>query len=137
MEFRDTVRAFKAARLCCPVKVQELHPNAACVQELKQFGFFTDAAISQLVEELPNYLAIADGVAIGTEEGKVKWWSDHEMALPSWSTAVKKMLLVQPSSASAERVFSLLQNTFNRQQDAALEETVEVSVMLRYNKRDG
>ena len=117
--------------------MQELHPNAACVQELKQFGFFTDAAISQLVEELPNYLAIADGVAIETEEGKVKWWSDHEMALPSWSTAVKKMLLVQPSSASAERVFSFLQNTFNRQQDAALEETVEVSVMLRYNKRDG
>jgi squalene cyclase len=54
---------------------------------------------------------------------KQKWWSDHEMALPSWSTSVKKILLVQPSSASAERVFSFLHNAFNRQQDAALEET--------------
>jgi hypothetical protein len=70
--------------------------------------FLLDAAIADLVEELPNCLAIADGVAIETEEGKVKWWSDHEMALPI-STAVKKILLVQPSSASAERVFSLLQ----------------------------
>ena len=54
VEFHDTVREFKAARLCCPVKVQELHPNAryimcyymqcnicptiTSVQELKQFG---------------------------------------------------------------------------------------------------
>jgi hypothetical protein len=47
--------------------------------------FLLDAAIAaELVdhEELPNYLAIADGVAIETEDGKVKWWSDHEMALP-------------------------------------------------------
>jgi hypothetical protein len=121
------------------VKVQELHPKVSSVQELKQFGFLLHAAIAELVdhEELPNYLAIANGVVIGTEEGKVKWWSDHEMALPSWSTAVKKILLVQPCSASAERVFSLLHNAFNRQQDAALEETVEISVMLRYNKQDG
>ncbi|CAB4025203.1 RNA-directed DNA polymerase from transposon BS, partial [Paramuricea clavata] len=122
VEFHNIVRAFKAARLCCPVKVQELHPTAASVQELKQFGFFTDVAIVQLVEELPKYLAIADGLVIETEEGKVKWWSDQEITLPCWSTAVKKILLVQPSSAPAERVFSLLQNAFNKQQDAALEE---------------
>ena len=42
----------------------------------------------------------------------------------NWSAAVKNILLVQPSSASAERVFSLLQNTFSKQQEAALEETV-------------
>ena len=59
------------------------------------------------------------------------------ITLPCWSTAVKKTLLVQPSSASAEQIFNLLQNAFNKQQDAAFEETVEVSIMLRYNKRDG
>ena len=30
-EFHDLVRAFKSARLCCPVQVQNLHPNAASV----------------------------------------------------------------------------------------------------------
>ena len=66
VEFHDTVREFKAARLCCPVKVQELHPNAryimcyymqcnicptiTSVQELKQFGYFTDAAIAKFVQ---------------------------------------------------------------------------------------
>jgi hypothetical protein len=41
VEFHNTVRVFKAAWLCCPVKVQELHPNAPSVQELKLFEFFT------------------------------------------------------------------------------------------------
>ena len=133
VQFLNIVRAFKAARLCCPVQVQALRPTAASVQELKQFSFITDAQVVQLVEELPNYLAIADGAVVETEEGKVQWWATHAAALPNWSTAVKKILLVQPSSASAEQVFSLLQNAFNKQQEGALEETVETSVMLRYN----
>ena len=113
--------------------MQALRPTAVSVQELKQFSFITDAEVVQLVEELPNYLATADGAAIETEEDKVHWWATHAAALPNWSAAVKKILLVQPSSASAERVFSLLQNAFSKQQEAALEETVETSVMLRYN----
>ena len=133
MQFHNIVRAFKAARLCCPIQVQALHPTAASVQELKQFSFITDAEVVQLVEELPNYLAIADGEAIETEEGKVQWWATHAAALPNWSTAVKKILLVQPSSASPDRVFSLLQNAFSKQQEATLEETVKTSVMLGYN----
>ncbi|KAK3721851.1 hypothetical protein QZH41_002279 [Actinostola sp. cb2023] len=86
-----------------------------------------------LVQELPNYLASADGTVCESEDDKVRWWSDHVNALPNWSATTKKILLVQPSSASAERVFSMLQNAFNHQQDGALEETLEVSVMLRYN----
>ncbi len=62
----------------------------------------------------------------------MKWWSVHEIALPCWSTRVEKILLVSPSYASAEGVLSLVQNAFNRQQDAALEESVE-----SHNKRDG
>lgn len=99
VQFHNIVRAFKDASLCCPIQVQALHPTAASVQELKQFSFITDAEVVQLVEELPNYLAIADGAAIETEEGKVQWWATHAAALPNWSAAVKKILLVQPSSA--------------------------------------
>ena len=73
-------------------------PTAASVQKLKQFSFITNAEVVQLVEELPNYLAIADGAAIKTEEGKVQWWATHATALPNWSAAVKKILLLQPSS---------------------------------------
>ena len=53
--------------------------------------------------------------------------------LPHWSSLVKKLLLIQPSSASAERVFSLLTNAFGSQQESALQDYLEASVMLRYN----
>jgi len=41
------------------------------------------------------------------------------------------ILLIQPSSAASERVFSLLNNTFNEQQQSCLEDYVEVSIMLQ------
>ena len=43
--------------------------------------------------------------------------------------------LVQASSATAERVFSLLGQTFGDQRQNALEDLVEASVMLQFNSR--
>ena len=44
------------------------------------------------------------------------------------------VLLMQPSSAAAERVFSLLKNSFGEQQDNSLQDYIECSMMLQYNK---
>ena len=52
----------------------------------------------------------------------------------AWSSAAMQALLVQPSSAAAERAFSLLANSFGDRQQNALEDYVEASVMLHYNK---
>ena len=49
-----------------------------------------------------------------------------------WVALVRKLLLVQPSSAAAERVFSFL-NTLSARQERALEDYIEASVMIRYN----
>ena len=42
----------------------------------------------------------------------------HEVSLSASAAAAKKALLVQPSSAACERVFSLLNNSFNAQHDS-------------------
>ena len=42
--------------------------------------------------------------------------------------------LIQPSSAVAERVFSILNNTFTDRQDNTLQDYLESSVMLQYNR---
>ena len=47
----------------------------------------------------------------------------------------KSLTIVQPSSAASERVFSLLKASFNEQQDSALQDCLESSLMLQYNKR--
>ena len=44
-------------------------------------------------------------------------------------------VLLQPSSAAAERVFSLLSNSFKENQQNALEDYISTSVMLQYNSK--
>ena len=46
----------------------------------------------------------------------------------------KRVLLCQPSSAAAERVFSLLNNSFSDRKSHSLEDYIEISVMLQYNR---
>ena len=74
-EFYGNVRAFRSARLCCPVQVQQLRPTAASVEELRRFRFLDNDAIIQGLNtaELPRYLALADGADLQTEEEKLQW----------------------------------------------------------------
>ncbi len=65
----------------------------------------------------------------------LKWWKQNAPELPYWADAAQKVLLVQPSSAASERVFSLLKASFNEQQDSTLQDYLESSLMLQYNKR--
>ena len=63
------------------------------------------------------------------------WWKQNELALPCWAAALRKVLLVQPSSAASERVFSLVKSSFNPQQQSSLQDYIETSLMLQYNVR--
>ena len=56
--------------------------------------------------------------------------------LPHWSNAVKKVLILQVSSAAAERVFSMLKASFSATQERSLRDYLEASVMLQFNRRD-
>ena len=64
-----------------------------------------------------------------------EWRKSKETVLPNWGGAARKALLVQPSSAASERVFSLLNNTFGKKQNNSLENYVESCIMLQYNNR--
>ena len=85
-------------------------------------------------ERLSNYLAAAQDVIMPCEKDKVKWWRQQSDNLPHWS-AVMKVLLVQPSSAAAERVFSILNSSFNESQEHALVDYLQDCVVLQYNNR--
>ena len=49
--------------------------------------------------------------------------------------ACKNVLLIQPSSAAAERAFSILCNSFGERQESSLQDYIECSIMLQYNGR--
>ena len=128
------VSLFKYARYFDPVKVVELRPSSSDIDNLRVFPMLNnDAVIDELKCELPRYMAVADDVSVEVE--KMGWWKSHQSELPKWSNACKMALLVQPSSAAAERVFSLLSNSFKVQQYHSLEDYIEVSIMLQYSCR--
>ena len=66
-----------------------------------------------------DYMAASEDVP--TDINPVAWWKSHAMEL--------LVLLVQPSSAAAEIVFSILQR-FTAQQQSSLEDYLNLSVML-------
>ena len=54
--------------------------------------------------EIPMYMAASEDVS--TEIDLIAWWKRHAIELPKWANALKKVLLVQPSSAAAEGFFN-------------------------------
>lgn len=125
--------AFKSARYFDPMKAHELQPSCTDIDNLKLLPFFDNGVIIGLKSELPQYLAAVEDVCADTD--KLHWWKCHESDFPFWSNACKTILLMQPSSAAAERVFSLLSNSFNDHQTSSLEDYIETSIMLKYNSR--
>ena len=111
-----------------------MDPTAASVDQcLSCVPFFDANERERLKAELPTYLAeVSD---IHRDFDQLEWWKLHASTLPNWSAAAKKTILLQPSSAAAERVFSLLKASFGEQQDMSLQDYIEASIMLQYNKR--
>ena len=128
------VEIFKAARLFSPQQICQLRPVANDVDIVTSVAFLDDPAlIANLKNELPMYLAKADG--IDNDVDPIGWWKANEADLPFWSAAAKLVLLMQPSSASSERVFSILTTTFGHLQDLTLQDYIECSLLLQFNKR--
>ncbi len=132
-DLKPAVQLFKAARYFDSCKAVELKPTCCDLDALRAFPCLDeDTIIDGLKSELPQYMATSKDVS--PTVSRTDWWSRHESELPNWSKAVKLSLLFQPSSAAAERVFSLLQNSFKDQQYSSLEDYIEACIMLQYNR---
>ena len=124
---------FKAARLFVPHKAVQIRPDAPLVDSLKSFPFLnSETTIASLKSELPTYLAHASDVS--SDIDPLVWWQQQSRDLPVWADSFRKTILIQPSSAAAERVFSLLNNSFGSSEDLALQDYIEASPMLQYNR---
>lgn len=133
-DLHPVLEAFKAARFFSPHKVTELQPSATDINSLSVIPFLNyPEKLNDLKSELPTYLAAAEDIS--PQVDPVQWWKSHESSLPKWASACRLVLLMQPSSAAAERVFSILTNSFSHKQESSLEDYIELSIMLQYNKR--
>ena len=109
-----------------------MKPTASLLDQALTCVPFLDAGeLGGLKAELPAYLARVYDLHL--EFDPLEWWKQKALVLPRWSSAARKILLVRPSSAAAERVF--LKASFGEQQDSCLQDYVEASLMLQFNKR--
>lgn len=67
----------------------------------------------------------------------LSWWKDNAVSgdLPNLRRALAVALLYQPSSAAAERVFSLINNYLGKKQMTASDELMKAQVMTQYNNK--
>ena len=122
------LKIFKAARLFSPRHIASGPCNPRLVEDLRAVSFFESAAIDKLTQEFPEYHTLAEGCASGTN--LLAWWPRAAGRIPTWSWACKIMMLCQPSSGAAERVFAVLRDSIGKHQQSALEDYQAVSVML-------
>ena len=130
----NSLKVFKACRLFLPQKAVTMKLDVKSVTEAFDTTSFLSSReeFDQLIAELPAYLACAADT--DDDADPINWWKKNAAALPLWSAAAAKAMLLQPSSAAAERVFSLLRNSFGEQQEAALQDYIEASLMLQHNR---
>ena len=126
------MKAFKAARLFSPLILQKTKPECTALTDLLAFPFITESTLAALKEEFPRYAAIVEDVS--NEDTVLDFWRNNSKSLPKWAEAASKGLLCQPSSAAAERVFSIMKHSFGDQQLSSLEDYLEASIILQYNK---
>ena len=132
---KNTLEFFKVARLFNPRKAREMNLDAAAIDCLGTVPFFEASTVANLNTELPQYLAKI--VDISPDYDLLQFWKLNSPQLPHWSSAVRKILLVKPSSAAAERVFSIITTSFGHLQNQSLSDYIELSLMLQYNNRQG
>ena len=63
------------------------------------------------------------------------FWRAHEAAVPAFAYVLRAVLANVPNSIPPERVFSILNNTFDDDQDRALADYIELSLQLQFNER--
>ena len=129
IDLKRPLLVFKGARYFDPLKLTELKPTCCDIDELQVLPFLNSKTIDGLKSELPVYISKA--ADLSNDICRLAWWKRHAVELPCCSKACKSLLLVQPSSAAAERVFSFLNNSFDDQQNSFLEDYIKTLIMLQ------
>jgi hypothetical protein len=91
-----------------------------------------------LEQELEMYHNLATAALTANPNPTVdelwQFWQANILTLPEWSNCAMEIGLVMTSSGCVERIFSLYTSMFDVEQESALEDLREASIMLRFNE---
>ena len=111
----------------------------------EELNFFTLSDVDKMGGEWYLYKRLVNEFEVVPSEIKfdvqmercTKFWSLYHEILPNLANFTRYCMTMTPSSAAAERVFSMLKNSFTiGQMRQSLEDYTEGSVMMQYNKKN-
>ena len=122
----ETLRIFRACRYL-GWRFVATNPIASLTAELVHVNHIPVLSdmMQSLAVELEAYKKYADleaAKAPADQRDDVDFWLSFAIELPAWYVASREVSLICPSSAAIERVFSMLTNMLNDQQEEALED---------------
>ena len=153
---------YRVASICHPrvmACLMQEGERAARVQQLTMLPFVEPALLESLSSELSLYHQVAEkghralvrglrasqaaaqarGDDFNAFSAECEWvlqrWQQQASLLPAWASLVRTVLTIQPSSAAAERAFSLLEYLYSPHRTSALEGHQEISLMLAFSQR--
>ena len=141
-EMREFLEVLKISRFSNPFFIKRSRPSVnTFIAQVTNTKRFTDAVCDQMKREYPIYVTLVrdlaePAVGYGTEEmtKSLYFWRENGMArIPTISRFARLCMTFQTSSASSERVFSLLAHFFGSSQDDSLEDYITAACMTRYN----
>jgi hypothetical protein len=136
-KLKPQLDAFKAIAIMVPFKARLAGVSTDHIDTLARcLPFFehNPALMAKMKEELPLYATLCEDA---TATVKLQdWWQANAELLPGWAQAVRMVLTLTPSSAAAERVFSMMKSMFKKEQECLLTDAIEAAIGLRYNSRE-
>ena len=98
--------------------------------------------LEKMGQEIPTYFTLLQSVDVSVFDhdkppeftaAVLDWWRGNCTQIPNWAVAARIMFAIPPSSAAAERIFSILGNSFDPTRQTALQDLVEGTLMVRFN----
>jgi hypothetical protein len=130
------VQLMKCAKIFNPVSLSQMDLAGYDWNRLRTIlskTHLTDQMFSLLQKELPMYRALSMDLDPNT---MATTFFKQNSSLPTWKRVFSMMALELPSSAPAERGFSIFQDFFRGISKGTLQDLIEISVMRRYNFRN-
>lgn len=137
-ELAKPLALFRAAQVFNPYLYKNMSPDdrQKKIDHLCTLPCFQPPA-NRIRDQASDYVQKCNADSTLSERTDIQeWWLRHKGSLSAWVKGLCLILLFHPTSAAAERVFSLVNNYVSEQQDKLSDEHMKTQLMVQYNNRE-
>lgn len=140
ISFRESVDLFRFARLFDPHEAKRMFdaPNFD-LNEWKGIATPLVDIWDELCQDFPKLVSTyttyvnEEGIEL-THDSLLEWYAKNSNTLGAWAQAAQRFVLLRPSSAVVERVFSIWKTAVPQESLSSLQDTQQLRVQLNFDR---